>query len=1079
MSNRWVRGVLTAFLLSLGASALLAQGTTGKVEGTVLDATGAGLAGAQVLILGTSYGTVTDSKGYYFFNNVPAGTYTFRAQYIGMQPAEVQNVRALAGQTMTVKFTLSAAVQIGGIQVVVEQDPIVPRDQVTSKPIVTGQTVSDLPVDNIRAALAAQPGVVESGRLAGLAIRGGRAGEAAVYIDGALVRSLMTGGSELDVGTNSLEEASITTGAFGAEYGDAQSGVISYVTRAGGSKLQSSLSYGTDEPFGNSLSAGYNRMEGSVGAPLFGNLTFFLGGTLEGQQSDFLGKGTENVPTYVLGGLDTTVTVPVGTRGDSTRVEIPRFVQFSGNCDPSANFGFECQGRRQPYNWNTDITGNGKLQYTYGRGSRVSATVLASQSQQRDAPGTFPNRFPGDDNMFAPQRYTGEWAASRAYIMNWTQQVLRGSDRELAFDVNLSYQTDQFLKGALSRDYELSTRDPALGIMLKPMDFLVDFDHFSDDTGPDAVTQLRTDADFEKLVSNVRRNRGTRVPYLRREDLSNNQPYRMNPYGFESNFKNQGLDFSPSIYSERRFSGRVNADFQFDRYNRFKVGADGQTGRLNRFYGNSLIEQIFMEAYSVKPKRYAAYAEDRLDLGDVIIVMGLRWDRFDTGALLPRFPGRIFTLPGVNQDSPEDSMVRVRPHSRISPRVQVSFPVTERTGFRLSYSHQVQSPDFQNILQGINNDLSFTNGNDLFASDVGFGKTIQFEFGIRHAFSQDMVLDIAAYNKDKVSDLAARQLTLFDPYEKQETRLNVMTNADFGNVRGVDLSLVRRVGNYFNGSLAYTFEVAKGTGSDPQSYLRTSARQTSSFTGDPVDPPQAILPTDENRTHNVVGTLTMNFPNDFGKGRWYGALAHNLGAFARFRFTSGLPYTRIRNQSGGQLAPFSNFGLAAIAVEPINSSQMPWYKSFDLRVTKGLQLGRFDVTLFGDFRNLFNFTNVASLFLETGDVVNDQYRDKIVNAEIGSLQNKAGGRLTTIPGATSSARPLQAIDLRPGCANYPEGAVNCVLLQRAEQRFGNGDRIYDENEYRSAFEAQYNLINGPPAQLGVPRHIRVGLELNF
>src|SRR4051812_25932012 len=119
MSNRWVRALLAAFSLSLGASELLAQGTTGKVEGTVLDATGQGLSGAQVLILGTSYGTVTDAKGYYFFNNVPAGTYTLRAQYIGMQPAEVQNVRALASQTMTVKFTLSAAVQIGGIQVVV------------------------------------------------------------------------------------------------------------------------------------------------------------------------------------------------------------------------------------------------------------------------------------------------------------------------------------------------------------------------------------------------------------------------------------------------------------------------------------------------------------------------------------------------------------------------------------------------------------------------------------------------------------------------------------------------------------------------------------------------------------------------------------------------------------------------------------------------------------------------------------------------------------------------------------------------------------------------------------------------
>jgi len=32
-------------------------------------------------------------KGYYFVNNVPVGTYTLRAQFIGFAPSEVRNVR--------------------------------------------------------------------------------------------------------------------------------------------------------------------------------------------------------------------------------------------------------------------------------------------------------------------------------------------------------------------------------------------------------------------------------------------------------------------------------------------------------------------------------------------------------------------------------------------------------------------------------------------------------------------------------------------------------------------------------------------------------------------------------------------------------------------------------------------------------------------------------------------------------------------------------------------------------------------------------------------------------------------------
>ena len=84
--------------------------------------------------------------------------------------------------------------------------------------------------------------------------------------------------------------------------------------------------------------------------------------------------------------------------------------------------------------------------------------------------------------------------------------------------------------------------------------------------------------------------------------------------------------------------------------------------------------------------------------------------------------------------------MRDQSHHYLSPRVQVSFPVTDRTNFRLSYSHQVQAPDFGLLLGGINTDLEFAGGN-VIGSDLDFGKTIAFEFGIRHAFSDDMVLD--------------------------------------------------------------------------------------------------------------------------------------------------------------------------------------------------------------------------------------------------------------------------------------------------------------------------------------------------
>ncbi len=1059
--GRLARMALAVVALAVGANGLWAQGTTGKIEGTVVDPQGQPVANAQVIIVGTAAGATTSDAGYYFINNVPAGLYSLRAQFIGFQPAEVRNVRVNADQTATVNFNLSGAVALGAITVTVQQNPIVPRDQVATKWIVSGALVDNVGVDNVRGVLALQPGVVESGKAEGLSIRGGRPGEAAVYVDGALVRSQQTGAQRLTVGTNSLEEASVTTGAVGAEFGDAQSGVIAFVTRAGGPQLDGNLAYMTDEMFGDGMSVGFNRIEASIGGPVTGNLTFFLSGTVEGQKSAFQGKGFDQIPTYVLGGLDTTVTQAVG--GNEQTVNIPQFIQYGGQCDAAANFGVECQGARRPYNWSTNTTGQGKLQYTYGSGSRVSGTLLYSQDQNRNW-----------NAGYAYQRTSGTRNWSNGLILNWTQQVMRSAERALAFDVNLSYQTDKQIAGPLTQEYEVGTRSPFGGIALSPMDFVIDFDHFSDDdpANPRTIRSLKSQADWDQLIDNMRTNQGTRTPYLDRGDLRNAQPFRMNPYAQATGYQNQGWDVGVTLLQERRLIGRANVDWQFDRYNRVKFGGDLQRTKVN-YYSSGVLRQTFMDAYSEDPVRYGAYAEDRLDLGDVVIELGLRWDYFDTGALLSEVPGRIFTDPAFDPANPTAALIPVESHTAWSPRVRVSFPVTDKTGFRLSYSHQVQTPEFNTVLSGLNNDLSFTNTNDIFARDVTFGKSILFEFGVRHAFSQDLVFDISAYNKDKVSDLSARVQPFFDPLQGREQNINVLTNADFGNVRGVDVNLIRRIGDYFNGTLVYTFQVAKNTGSDPFSYLRTTARQISGVTGERVDPPQAVLPTNDNRTHNISGALAFTFPSDFAAGTWYGNVLKNGGAFFRFRLASGLPYTRLINGGNGQTAPFLAFGLSGQAAEPINSSTMPWIKELDLRVTKGIQFGATQWTLFADVRNLLNLTTITSLFAETGDVVNELARKLNTDPEVQRLQNDAGSFLV------EQADGSLGIALPDDCSKWSQGAVDCVLLKRAEARFGNGDGTYAESEYIAAFDANYNLFNAPYSFYQTGRHIRLGAELRF
>ena len=84
-------------------------------------------------------------------------------------------------------------------------------------------TTDQLPADRIDEVLALQPGVVAGGP--GLSIRGGRPDESVTYIDGVPVQAGSRG--------NGFEEASIATGPAAAEFGNAQSGVISVAAHRG------------------------------------------------------------------------------------------------------------------------------------------------------------------------------------------------------------------------------------------------------------------------------------------------------------------------------------------------------------------------------------------------------------------------------------------------------------------------------------------------------------------------------------------------------------------------------------------------------------------------------------------------------------------------------------------------------------------------------------------------------------------------------------------------------------------------------------------------------------------------------
>lgn len=423
-------------------------------------------------------------------------------------------------------------------------------------------------------------------------------------------------------------------------------------------------------------------------------------------------------------------------------------------------------------------------------------------------------------------------------------------------------------------------------------------------------------------------------------------------------------------------------------------------------------------------------------------------------------------------------MVKDPSHDYLSPHIQVSFPVTEKTNFRLSYAHMVQAPDFGLVLRYSSTDIDGggVNSRSSFGSDLDYGKTIQFEFGARHAFSEDMVLDVAVYNKDNLANPSVKVTFPIDPLGGAPTRTYMSQNTDFGNSRGLDLTLQRRIGNYLNGTLGYGFISVKNTGTDPFSYISFFE----SILGTNTEPPLAALPVRTSRPHTLTGQFNISLPADWKQGTTLGKILHKTGIYTTFRLASGTSYTRCDPtdfQSQGVRSGGTCGSLPAVF--GYNADRLPMYKQFDTRFTRDFRLGKFDMTGYLDARNILNLKNTTSVWASTGTISNGAYEQTLWADDSVSFRT-----FGTQSGSLQANGDLQLPTTKAGCVQFKNGttptAPTCYYYQRSEMRFGNGDGLYTMAEQRNASDvnrqintfAPYNFVSGG-------RALRFGLEVNF
>jgi outer membrane receptor protein involved in Fe transport len=298
MFRAWASPIALALALAVAA---VAQTQTGQIAGTVRDPTGAVIAGAKITLKSTNTGatreSTTNAEGIYAVPSLRSDTYEVTVEAPGFTKF-VQQVQVAVGSTNDVSPTLAVGTAATSVEVS-EATELVQVNTVTQtlSQVVTSQQLNDLPTSPTRdayALVATSGNVAEDtvgGRGTGFSINGMRSASTSVLLDGAENVDAFTAGVGQTVPLDSIQEFSVLTNNFSAEFGRASGGVVNVATKSGSNVFHGSayeynrVSAASSNTFynnANDIAKGIftrNNFGFSVGGPVKKNKLFFFANT--------------------------------------------------------------------------------------------------------------------------------------------------------------------------------------------------------------------------------------------------------------------------------------------------------------------------------------------------------------------------------------------------------------------------------------------------------------------------------------------------------------------------------------------------------------------------------------------------------------------------------------------------------------------------------------------------------------------------------------------------------------------------------------------------------------------------------
>jgi hypothetical protein len=963
---------LVMLFLSLSYTAF---GVTGKIQGKVTDrSSGEALPGVNVMIVGTSLGAATDINGEYFILQVTPGEYEVKASMIGYQEVIIQNVRVRSDLTTRVNFEIEeTSLQLEGEVVITAVRPIIQKDVTSSTQFVGIEELSRLPVVDAKEGVFLQAGVFfdpipvvgglgSAGRgEQRYSVRGGSQDQVKWYVDGIRTASIVGGradwgGSFTSVNMNAIEEVQVMTGGFNAEYGEAQSGIISVVTKEGKERYHGSLEY----------------IYGIPGQHHFGNYLYD-----PATQKEFIQN------TLPDGTLDPEWWTPYRQKQLYDYRKIPDhtiYASLSGPLFPvngnDINFFLSSQFKKQAYI------------VPRPRDTRDIQNIFFNMSHRNQSiklrlSGTYNNE------AHSTLQENGDFTNQSKYYRGW------GSLLDIK-NYSGNVQFSQVVNPELFYEIKMSTY----------------WVHFNE--GPGNYTEIGRSA-AQDLFGFQKFEGYENEPFDKFTFINMNEVFtgdisltgNMNWQFDNSNLFKSGFEFRYNTFDERK-SWRFPS-FTTDQKYWLNRGLNETFHPLQfSFYMQDKME--FESMILNIGVRYDHFNPNR-DWFDKTNLFNLAIDPLYDVNKDPDFDqvdseGRVkYSFDNVlNKDrSPAKS------YNMVSPRFGVSFPVSENSLLHFNYGHFYQMPQLDqmfefgyfrpvNLVEKIKaeDELAALQGREPrhIASNDGDPervvaytveplkpqKTIMFEVGIKHNFEDLAVLDVTAFYKD-VFDQTEERVGLFDrsvrgydPFRNQISPNQTYATflpGDYGDSRGFEISLRSLFSREFNIDLNYSFSRSTQGRASPQ-------RVTIDANGDVVyqwdSEVNKRIPVEKSfsRPHILRANFFVKYPEAWS-GSFAGEILGGTTLSLLYRYTSGQAFT--------YLSPSD-------PPDTYNNQRYPASQNLDLKFDKEVRIiGRHSLLMYIQVTNLLNAKNLRSY----GDIVFDANATKnyVENGAISTVD--AGG----------------------------------------------------------------------------------------